>query len=197
MNCACRQEAPSRLSESRAPGPERSRDLLTPDGEHIEVPLGKVRSVFFVREFSDDFEPERKAFSAGPSSMACGYAFATTTAKRSKASFPTTCFPCLITGLQITHPDLNSTTDRIFVPRAALSEVTVLGVVESPAASPRRLQPPPLNLACSTNNPDRLYFPLGPVRDSQPEPNALRSRVMKLSEVAQKLGLPPGTPVRR
>jgi hypothetical protein len=31
--------------------------------------------------------------------------------------------------LQITPPDLNSTTDRIFVPRSALSEVTVLGVV--------------------------------------------------------------------
>jgi len=41
-------------------------DLLTPDGEHIEVPLGKVRSVFFVREFSDDFEPERKAFLSRP-----------------------------------------------------------------------------------------------------------------------------------
>ncbi|PYU11943.1 MAG: hypothetical protein DMG37_14950 [Acidobacteria bacterium] len=32
-------------------------------------------------------------------------------------------------GLQITPPDLNSSTDRIFVPRAALTEVTVLGVV--------------------------------------------------------------------
>jgi len=32
-------------------------------------------------------------------------------------------------GLQITSPDLNSSTDRIFVPRAALTEVTVLGVV--------------------------------------------------------------------
>jgi len=32
-------------------------------------------------------------------------------------------------GIQITPPDFNSNTDRIFVPRAALSEVTVLGVV--------------------------------------------------------------------
>jgi hypothetical protein len=32
-------------------------------------------------------------------------------------------------GLQITPPDLNSSTDRIFVPRSALSELTVLGVV--------------------------------------------------------------------
>ena len=35
----------------------------------------------------------------------------------------------LDSGLQITPPDLNSATDRIFIPRTALSEVTVLGVV--------------------------------------------------------------------
>ena len=32
-------------------------------------------------------------------------------------------------GLQITPPDFNSNTDRIFVPRPALTELTVLGVV--------------------------------------------------------------------
>ncbi len=41
-------------------------DLLTPEGEHIEVPLGRVRSIYFVREFSDEFEPERKAFLSRP-----------------------------------------------------------------------------------------------------------------------------------
>ena len=32
-------------------------------------------------------------------------------------------------GLQMTPPDFNSNTDRIFVPRSALTELTVLGVV--------------------------------------------------------------------
>jgi hypothetical protein len=32
-------------------------------------------------------------------------------------------------AIQITPPDLNSTTDRIFIPRSALTELTVLGVV--------------------------------------------------------------------
>jgi hypothetical protein len=32
-------------------------------------------------------------------------------------------------GIQITPPDLNATTDRIFIPRSALTEFTVLGVV--------------------------------------------------------------------
>ena len=32
-------------------------------------------------------------------------------------------------GVQITPPDLNSNTERIFVPRGSLREITVLGVV--------------------------------------------------------------------
>ena len=48
-------------------------------------------------------------------------------------------------GLQITPPDLNSTTDRIFIPRSALTEVTVLGVVgvarRKPATPPPAAQP--------------------------------------------------------
>ena len=49
-------------------------------------------------------------------------------------------------GLHITPPDLNSSTDRIFVPRPALSELTVLGVVgvarrkpQAPATTQPRL----------------------------------------------------------
>jgi hypothetical protein len=42
---------------------------------------------------------------------------------------PNNLLALLDNGVQITPPDLNSTTDHIFVPRAALSEITVLGVV--------------------------------------------------------------------
>jgi hypothetical protein len=48
-------------------------------------------------------------------------------------------------GLQITPPDLSSNSDRIFVPRSALSELTVLGVVgiarRKPAAAAATTQP--------------------------------------------------------
>jgi len=44
--------------------------------------------------------------------------------------FPNDLLSLLDNGLQIiTRADLNSQTDRIFVPRGALTEVTVLGVV--------------------------------------------------------------------
>jgi hypothetical protein len=104
-------------------------DLLTPDGEHIEVPLGKVRSVFFVREFSDDFEPERKAFLSRPKLDGLWVRLRYTDGETLEGVVPNDLLSLLDNGVQITHPDLNSTTDRIFVPRAALAEVTVLGVV--------------------------------------------------------------------
>ena len=51
---------PSRL------GANGSVDLLSPDGEHTELPFEKLRSIYFVRDFEDEFEPERKAFLSRP-----------------------------------------------------------------------------------------------------------------------------------
>jgi hypothetical protein len=93
------------------------------------VPLGKVRSVFFVREFSDDFEPERKAFLSRPKLDGLWVRLRYNDGETLEGVVPNDLLSLLDNGVQITHPDLNSTTDHIFVPRAALSEVTVLGVV--------------------------------------------------------------------
>jgi len=104
-------------------------DLLSPDGEHIEVPLSKVRSVYFVREFSEDFEPQRKAFLSRPKLDGLWVKLRFTDGDALEGVVPNDLLSLLDNGLHITPPDLNSATDRIFVPRAALSEVTVLGVV--------------------------------------------------------------------
>lgn len=104
-------------------------DLLTPDGEHVEIPLGRVRSVYFVREFSDDFEPERKAFLSRPKLDGLWVRLRYNDGDTLEGVVPNDLLALLDNGVQITSPDLNSSTDRIFVPRGALSEVTVLGVV--------------------------------------------------------------------
>ena len=104
-------------------------DLLTPEGEHVEVPLARVRSVYFVREFSDDFEPERKAFLSRPKLDGLWVKLRYNDGETLEGVVPNDLLSLLDNGLQITSPDLNSSTDRIFVPRAALTEVTVLGVV--------------------------------------------------------------------
>ena len=104
-------------------------DLLTPEGEHLEVPLAGVRSIYFVREFSDEFEPERKAFLSWPKLDGLWVKLRYKDGETQEGVVPNDLLSLLDNGLQITSPDLNSSTDRIFVPRAALSEVTVLGVV--------------------------------------------------------------------
>ncbi len=114
-------------------------DLLTLDGEHLEVGLARIRSIYFVREFSDDFEPERKAFLSRPKLDGLWVKLRFSDGETLEGVVPNDLLSLLDNGLQITSPDLNSSTDRIFVPRAALSEVTVLGVVgiarRKPAAS--------------------------------------------------------------
>jgi len=104
-------------------------DLLTPDGEHQAIPLSRIRSIYFVREFSDDFEPDRKAFLSRPKLDGLWVRLRYADGDTLEGVVPNDLLSLLDNGLQITPPDLSSSTDRIFVPRAALSEVTVLGVV--------------------------------------------------------------------
>lgn len=104
-------------------------DVLTPEGEHEQISLAKVRAIYFVREFSDDFEPERKAFLSRPKLDGLWVRLRFADGDTLEGVVPNDLLSLLDNGLQITPPDLNSTTDRIFVPRGALSEVTVLGVV--------------------------------------------------------------------
>ncbi|MDP9338732.1 MAG: hypothetical protein M3P45_07685 [Acidobacteriota bacterium] len=130
---------PSRLGQN---GPV---DLLSPDGEHTEIPLDKLRSIYFVREFSDDFEPERKAFLSRPKLDGLWVKLRYSDGETLEGVVPNDLLNLLDNGVQITPPDLNGNTDRIFVPRAALREFTVLGVVgiarRKPASVPVAAQP--------------------------------------------------------
>lgn len=120
-------------------------DVLTPDGEHLEFPLAKIRSIYFVREFSDEFEPERKAFLSRPKLDGLWVKLRYNDGDTLEGVVPNDLLSLLDNGLQITPPDLNSSTDRIFIPRSALSEVTVLGVVgiarRKPTAAAAAAQP--------------------------------------------------------
>jgi len=104
-------------------------DLLTPEGEHQELPLSRVRSIYFVREFSDDFEPARKAFLSRPKLDGLWVRLRYCDGETLEGVVPNDLLSLLDNGIQITPPDLNAATDRIFIPRSALSELTVLGVV--------------------------------------------------------------------
>jgi hypothetical protein len=104
-------------------------DLLTQDGAHQELPLAKIRSIYFVRDFDDDFEPERKAFLSRPKLDGLWLRLRFLDGESLEGVVPNDLLSLIDNGIQITPPDFNSNSDRIFVPRSALTEVTVLGVV--------------------------------------------------------------------
>lgn len=110
-------------------GTSETLDLLTPEGEHHAVSLEDVRSVYFVREFTDDFEPERKAFLSRPKLDGLWVLLRFRDNDTIEGVVPNDLLALLDHGVQITPPDLHGSSLRIFIPRTALAEMTVLGVV--------------------------------------------------------------------
>lgn len=114
-------------------------DLLTPEGEHQEMPLEKVRAVYFVRDLAEDIDLDRKTFLSRPKLDGLWVRLRFRDGDNLEGVVPNDLLGLLDNGLHITPPDFNSNTDRVFVPRSALTELTVLGVVgiarKKPAAA--------------------------------------------------------------
>ena len=122
-------------------GDAETLELLTPEGEQRSFAVKEVRSIYFVREFADDFEPERKAFLSRPKLDGLWVRLKFRDEDIIEGVVPNDLLALLDRGVQITPPDLHGTTLRIFIPRTALTEMTVLGVVgiarRKPAAPPQ------------------------------------------------------------
>ena len=119
-------------------------DLLTVEGEHHSLLLKDIRAVYFVREFTVDYEPERKAFLSRPKLDGLWVRLRFHDNEMLEGIVTNDLLAFLDSGVQITPPDLNGTTVRIFVPRTALAEMSVLGVVgiaRRKPAPPAQIQP--------------------------------------------------------
>jgi hypothetical protein len=126
-------------------GQVESVDLLTKEGEHEEILLTGVRAIYFVRDLARDFEPERKSFLSRPKLDGLWVKLRFRDNDTLEGVIPNDLLAFLDNGLNVTPPDFNSNADRIFVPRTALTELTVLGVVgiarRKPAAAAAAAQP--------------------------------------------------------
>jgi hypothetical protein len=120
-------------------------DLLTEDGSHEEIALQRIRSLYFVREFNGEFVPERKSFLSRPKLDGLWIRLRYTDGETLEGVVPNDLLSLLDNGVQLTPPDLSANTDRIFVPRSAISSLTVLGVVgiarRKPATAATAAQP--------------------------------------------------------
>jgi hypothetical protein len=104
-------------------------ELLTQEGEQRRFDVKEVRSIYFVREFSPDYEPERRAFLSRPKLDGLWVRLKFRDEDTIEGVVPNDLLSLLDRGVQITPPDLHGTTLKIFIPRTALTEMTVLGVV--------------------------------------------------------------------
>lgn len=124
-------------------GGSEAVDLLTPEGEHRAFALADIRSIYFVREFADSFEPERKVFFSRPKLEGLWVRLKFRDNECIEGVVPNDLLSLLDHGVQITPPDFHGATLRMFIPRTALAEMIVLGVVgigrrkPAPAEQPR------------------------------------------------------------
>ena len=126
--------------------PSEPVNLLTTEGTHRPLPIADVRAIYFVREFTENFQPERKVFLSRPKLDGIWVRLKFRDNETMEGIVTNDLLALVDSGVQITPPDLNGSVLRIFIPRSALAEMTVLGVVgmarrkpASPAASQPRL----------------------------------------------------------
>lgn len=104
-------------------------ELLTPEGEHRSISTEDVKCVYFVREFSGESDLERKTFLSRPKLDGLWVRLRFRDEDVLEGIVANDLLGLLNSGVQLTPPDLHGNTLRVFVPRSALVEMKVLGVV--------------------------------------------------------------------
>jgi len=128
-------------------------DLLTVDGEHQSIALEDVKSVHFVREFLEEFEPERKTFLSRPKLDGLWVRLRFRDGDVMEGIVSNDLLDMLDTGVQLTPPDLHGNSLRLFIPRTSLLEMKVLGVV----GVARRAPQPPRDSGAAAATQSKLF----------------------------------------
>jgi uncharacterized protein DUF6982 len=131
------REAIRAYLNSAALGHSETLELLTIEGEQESVKLADVKSVYFVREFKEPFEPERKMFLSRPKLDGLWVRLRFRDDDAIEGIVANNLLELLNTGVRLTPPDLHGNVLHMFIPRTALAEMKVLGVVGVARRTPR------------------------------------------------------------
>ncbi len=113
-------------------------ELLRPDGAVIEVRYGDIQWVSFVKEFDTAAQPESKVFLTRPKMEGLWVRLTFRNQELMEGILSNNLLLIEPFGFSITPPEPFSNHQRVFVPRQALTEIQVLGVIGSPLRGPRR-----------------------------------------------------------
>src|SRR5438445_5305273 len=104
-------------------------ELLNTSGNVVAVDLRDIKAVYFVREFSDSEVMSRKTFTTRPRTEGLWVRLKFKDNEVIEGLMPNDLTQAISDGFLINPPDLRSNTQRIFVPRSALTSLTVLAVI--------------------------------------------------------------------
>jgi hypothetical protein len=149
----------------------QSVDLLDLSGRILSLPLDDIKTISYVRDFnlSDPANPERltrRAFLARPRSEGLWLRMTFRSGDLLEGLAPTdrSLLDSLADdqGLFLTPPDTRSNTQRLYVPRAAITDLQLLAVITTPS----RRQPLPAAATEQSLQDELFHLPLDP--DSRP-----------------------------
>src|SRR6202023_2810524 len=108
---------------------EGKLELLNTAGNVVAMDLREIKGVYFVREFGDSESLTRKTFTSRPRMEGLWVRLRFRDNETIEGMMPNDLVQDGSDGFSIIPPDTRSNTRRIFVPRSALAEMTVMAVI--------------------------------------------------------------------
>ena len=108
-------------------------EMLNMGGNVVSIDLKDIKGVYFVREHGDSESPVRKTFTTRPRMEGLWVRLNFRDNDVLEGLMPNDLVH-MTDGFLVIPPDVRANTQRIFVPRSALSGLTVLAVIGGPRA---------------------------------------------------------------
>lgn len=114
-------------------------EILSIAGQALRLPYKEVKGVYFVRDFEGDYDhAERKTFSARPKLEGLWLRMKFKDNEVLDGILPNNLLLVAEKGFTVVPPDPFANNQRIFVPKTALQELMVLGVIGNPLRLKKR-----------------------------------------------------------
>jgi hypothetical protein len=107
-------------------------ELLSAQGNVAIIPYDEIKTLAFVRDFDSRDENTRRVFNTRPKMEGLWMSFQLRDGEVLEGVMPNNLLALELQGFTVIPPDPYSNQQRMFIPRAALRSVEVLGVVGSP-----------------------------------------------------------------
>ena len=113
-------------------------EVLNTAGNVVSIELKDVKGVYFVRDLGDTESLLRKTFTSRPRVEGLWVRLRFRDNETIEGMIPNDLLQEGVEGFSIIPPDTRNNTQRIFVPRSALAEMTVIGVIGEKKSRGRR-----------------------------------------------------------